>query len=266
MRRERFFDYHVHSVVSGDSRVPLEERARTAQGEHPHGISDHFPSTQLRSLDDVARYVDRARSLGLRVALEYDIGFAPPLPRTIRDSLDYLVGGLHQITVDGVAVSYDEAGSYLKRRVTEFADRARYVDGSGFGRAVMEEILRTLSVAFEAERFDILAHPTFSPLAASGEAEASYPAEWQEGLIGLCVRHGTALEVNESYRLPHAAFLRRARDAGARFSVGSDSHEALLPLLYVEEVIVDAKIESFMRDPREASGQRSLGSGSARSS
>lgn len=266
MRPERFFDFHVHSAVSGDSRVPLEERARTAAGEHPHGISDHFPSTQLRTLDDVARYVERARTLGLRVALEYDIGIAEPLPRSIRTSLDYLVGGLHQVVVDGVAVSYDDAGSYLKGRVTQFADRARYVDGSDFGRAVMEEILRTLSTSFEDERFDILAHPTFSPLAAVGDADVSYPAEWQERLIALCVRYGTALEVNESYRLPHARFLRRARDAGATFSVGSDSHEELLPLSYAQAVIGEAGIAARVRDPREPARQRSVGSGSARSS
>jgi histidinol phosphatase-like PHP family hydrolase len=266
MRPERFFDHHVHSAVSGDSLIPLEERARTATGEHPHGISDHFPSTELRSIEDVARYVERARGLGLRVALEYDIGLATPLPPSIRESLDYLVGGLHQVTVGGVEVSYDDAGAYLKRRVREFTDGARYAGGSSFAREVLEEILGVISRAFESERFDILAHPTFSPLAAVGDAEESYPAEWQERLIALCVRHETALEVNESYRLPHAAFLRRAHDAGATFSVGSDSHEALLPLHFTERMIADAGIQGRVRDPRGGARQRSVGSGSARSS
>jgi len=82
------FDHHVHGVLSGDSTVPLEERARTAHGDRPHGISEHFPSPKLQDDDDVLRYIDMAKRLGLGVGLEYDLGVAPPLRPSTRDALD----------------------------------------------------------------------------------------------------------------------------------------------------------------------------------
>lgn len=239
------FDHHVHSVVSGDSEVPLEDRARTAQvPERPHGISDHFPSPHLRDDDEVLRYVERARALGLRVALEYSLGEAPSLRPSTRDALDYLVGGLHQVRVGGVEVSFDDAGAYLKGRL-----RAFQVPRTELATSLLEGILRVVAAACEEVRLDILGHPTLSPLAAFPDPETAYPAEWQDRLFALCVRHGVALEVNESYRLPHPGFLRRARAAGATFSVGSDSHGPLLPLTFTEKAIGDAELTTRLRDP-----------------
>lgn len=256
------FDHHVHAVLSGDSVVPLEERARTAGGARPHGISEHFPSTHLHDDDDVLRYVDRARRLGLRVALEYDLGIAPPLRPSTRDALDYMVGGLHQVTVRGRQISYDDAGAYLKRRVQAYASARLFTGDDDLSRDVLETILAVLAASFEVDRIDILAHPTFSPIAALGEAEASYPAEWQERLIALCVKAAVAIEVNESYRVPHPAFVARAKACGARFSVGSDSHEELLPLDYTMTLVDSEGLGDRLLEP---SGQDVSGS-SARSS
>jgi histidinol phosphatase-like PHP family hydrolase len=242
------FDHHVHAELSGDSSVPLEERARTAREERPHGISEHFPSSRLRDDDDVLRYIERARGLGLAVALEYDIGVAPPLRASTRDALDYLVGGLHQVTIGERRISYDAAGDFLKRRAETYADASLFADEPALGRRVLEEILRALARSFERDRVDVLAHPTFSPLAALGDPEASYPREWQDRLIALCVSSRVAIELNESYRVPHRAFVERARRAGARFAVGSDSHRELVPLRYTLGLVADANIRDRLRD------------------
>lgn len=247
------FDHHVHAVLSGDSAVPLEERARTAHGPRPHGVSEHFPSRHLRSDDDVLRFAERARSLGLAPALEYDIGVAPALRPSTRDALDYLVGGVHQVTVDGREISYDAAGAFLKRRSHGFAEGGDFRRDGALARGLLEQVLRVLAASFERDRVDVLAHPTFSPLAALGEPEAAYPAEWQERLIALCVRHGVAIEVNESYRVPHRAFAERAKAAGARFAVGSDSHAELLSLDFTLALIDGSGIRERLRI-QEASG------------
>lgn len=241
------FDHHVHAVLSGDSTVPLEERARTAHGPRPHGVSEHFPSTHLRSDDDVLRFVERARSLGLAPALEYDIGVAPALRPATRDALDYLIGGVHQVTVDRREIPYDAAGAFLKRRLDRFAESGDFRSDAVLARGVLEEILRVLAASFERDRVDVLAHPTFSPLAALGDPESAYPAEWQERLIALCLRHGVALEINEEYRVPHPAFVQRAKVAGARFAVGSDSHAELRPLDFTLALIDATGVRERLR-------------------
>jgi histidinol phosphatase-like PHP family hydrolase len=248
------FDHHVHAELSGDSTVPLEERARTAHGPRPHGISEHYPSTHLHDDDDVLRYVERAKRLGLAVALEYDIGIAPPLRPSTRDALDYLVAALHQVEIGGRLISYDAAGDFLKSRTRAYADAALFADGA-LGPRVLEAILAAVGASFERDRVDILGHPTFSPLLALGDPEAAYPREWQERLIELCVRAGVALEINETYRVPHRAFVQRAAAAGARFSVGSDSHAELLPLRYTLELVRMSGVARRLRG--QAAGSRS---------
>ena len=253
------FDHHVHGALSGDSTVPLEERARTARGDRPHGISEHFPSEYLKDDDDVLQYVDRAKALGLAVALEYDIGLAPRLRASTRDALDYLVGGLHQVTVDGALLSYDASGEFIKGRSAVYADARIFTDDPTLAPKVLAAILEALEASFERDRIDVLAHPTFSPLRALGDPETLYPIEWQERFIALCVRYDVAIEVNESYRVPHAPFIERAKAAGARFAVGSDSHEALLPLRYTLDLVARTGVRERLRG-QLASGSRATSS------
>jgi len=236
------FDHHIHSTRS-DGRATLEQRARTV-AVRPHGISDHYPwRTGMRRDDDILVYLDDAAKLGLRVGIEYDLGVAPPLRRSTHDALDYVIGSVHRVEVDGVAVGYDEAGRSLKgRRASTYAEAARFTR-SGLGRRVLEAHLERVRQGILVTGIDIVGHPTFSPLAALGDPEEGYPAEWQERLIALCVEHDVALEINEAYGVPHRALLVRARERGARFAVGSDTHFELLPLDRTEAMIAAAGLE-----------------------
>jgi histidinol phosphatase-like PHP family hydrolase len=187
--------------------------------------------------DDVLRYVDEARRLGLRVGVEFDLGVAPELRDATRESLDYLIGSVHQIDVaPGEWISYDDAGAFLKGRITTFRDAKKFLDPP-LQRRILERTLEIVRVGIERDRIDILGHPTMGPLAALGDPESSYPVEYQERLIVMCVAAGVAIEVNECYGVPHRAFLERAHRLGARFSVGSDSHFTLRPLDKTMEMI-----------------------------
>ena len=246
----KLFDHHIHTERS-DGTVSLTERARSVS-LRPHGVSDHFPwPGKMRDDDDVLRYVDDAARLGLRVGLEYDLGVAPPLRPTTRASLHYVIGALHQLEVDGVRIPFDEAGAFLKGKLASFPERERFGD-SRLARRIRERMLEVVREAFERDGIDILGHGTMSPLAALGDAEGAYPAEWQEQLIQLCVDADVAIEVNEAYGVPHRQFLERAQRLGARFSVGSDTHGPLLPLDKTEAMIQAASLphERFLAGAR----------------
>lgn len=223
------FDHHIHSDRS-DGTISLADRAATVK-VRPHGISDHYPwRDKLKDDDDVLRYVADADALGLRVGLEYDLGVAPPLRETTRRSLHYMIGALHQLELSpGEWIRYDDAGAFLKGRVRSFADAARYMDDA-LARRIRERTLDVVREGIERDGIEILGHATMGPLGALGDPERGYPAEWQERLIDLCVGAGVAIEVNESYGVPHREFLLRAAARGARFAVGSDTHYALRPL------------------------------------
>ena len=246
----RLFDHHIHSERS-DGTVSLEERARTV-AVRPHGVSDHFPwREKLRNDDDVLRYIDDAARLGLRVGLEYDLGVAPPLRATTRASLHYMIGAMHQLEVDGVRIPFDDAGAFLKGKRPSFTERDRFIDDA-LARRIRDRMLEVVRESFENDGIDILGHGTMSPLAALGDPERSYPPEWQEQLIQLCLDADVAIEVNEAYGVPHREFLERALRMGARFSVGSDTHFALAPLDRTEAMIQAAALphERFLAGER----------------
>lgn len=245
------FDHHVHTDRS-DGTKTLADRAESTR-VRPHGVSDHFPWQRgMQTDDDVLRYVDDASRLGLRVGVEYDLGVAPELRATTREALDYLIGSVHQVdVVPGEWISYDDAGAFLKGRITTFRDAKKFLDPS-LQRRVLERTLEIVRVGIERDRIDILGHPTMSPLAALGDPESAYPVEYQERLIGMCVAADVAIEVNECYQVPHRAFLERAHRLGARFSVGSDSHFTIRPLDKTMEMIRAAALpeERFLQGRR----------------
>lgn len=234
------FDHHIHSSRS-DGRVSLEDRAKSV-AIRPHGVSDHYPWHDLKDDDALRRYLDDAARLGLRVGIEYDLGVAPPLPRSTRDALDYVIGSVHRVAIAGKRVGYDLAGAFLKGRMGPvYPEAGRFADAE-LQRGVLEAHLALVREGILETGIDIVGHPTFSPLAALGDPEAAYPIDWQERFIALCVSHDVAIEINEAYGVPHRRFLERAHARGARFAVGSDTHFELLPLERTEAMIAAAGV------------------------
>ena len=246
------FDHHVHSDRS-DGTVSLADRAKSV-ATRPHGVSDHYPwRDKLPNEDAVKRYIEDASRLGLRVGLEYDLGVAPPLGADTRESLHYLIGAIHQIDIDGRRIGYDDAGAFVKGRIKTFKERERFSDPA-LQRRILERTLEVVAQAIDRDRIDILGHPTFSALQALGDPERVYPEEWQERLIDLCVNGRIAIEINESYGVPHREFLVRAARAGALFSVGTDTHFEIKPLDRTDAMIAAAALDParFMAGSRLA--------------
>jgi len=76
----------------------------------------------------------------------------------------------------------------------------------------------------ERQPIDILANPTFLPEPIAGEYDALWTPARMRRIIDAAVTCRVAIEINSRYRLPGMAFLRMARDAGAKFSFGSNIH------------------------------------------
>lgn len=72
------------------------------------------------------------------------------------------------------------------------------------------------------EPIDILANPTYLP----GAIVKQYDALWTVGrvqkIIDAAVKYGVAIEISSSYCLPKLPFLKLAKQAGAKFSFGSN--------------------------------------------
>jgi hypothetical protein len=107
---------------------------------------------------------------------------------------------------------------WIPAEVGEIEDRQRFLD------LYVEKIVRVIS----SEPIDIYANPTFLPdTIAAGYAELWTPDRMSR-VIDAAVKHDVAIEINNRYRIPSEAFLTMAKQAGAKFSFGTNNSDASL--------------------------------------
>jgi len=72
------------------------------------------------------------------------------------------------------------------------------------------------------EPIDILANPTYLPAAIAKQYDQLWTEPRMQRIIDAAVKFKVALEINSGSRLPKVRFLKLAKQAGARFSFGSN--------------------------------------------
>lgn len=73
-----------------------------------------------------------------------------------------------------------------------------------------------------AEPISILAVPTFLPASLLADYERLWTAKRMSAIIEAAVKRSVALEIDCRFRVPHFHFLEAAKNAGAKFSFGSN--------------------------------------------
>jgi histidinol phosphatase-like PHP family hydrolase len=130
--------------------------------------------------------------------------------------LDYLIGSNHGFSLpDGFSLT-----PWTRSLPPAWASRPQ---------EVMELIVDTLCGMVSGMPISIAAHSTLLPpalLTIDPNVLAWWTEEREARFIDAAIRGRVAIEISNRYRLPHARFLVRAREAGARFTLGSDGHQA----------------------------------------
>lgn len=213
-------DLHVHTAMS-DGDLPLDEVVAVARERGVEvGIADHVSTRNLRrfiaSRDALDRYLHRLDGAPVFRSGEFcwcDDLWAT-LPPEVLERFDYRIGSNHGFWLpDGSMASpwWQTLPAPWDRRTDELLDVMV---------ANLCDLVRTMPI-------QIVAHSTLLPQALY-ERERDPEAWWTEAredrFIEAAVAAGVAIEISNRYRLPHDRFLRKAREAGARFSLGSDGH------------------------------------------
>ena len=73
------------------------------------------------------------------------------------------------------------------------------------------------------EPIDILANPTLLPVSMQEDHDALWTPERMQTIIAAAAQYGVAMEINSRFRLPRMPFLKRAKEAGVKFSFGSNT-------------------------------------------
>lgn len=213
-------DLHAHTDMS-DGDLPLHEVAAIARALGVQiGIADHIstrnPARFVSDAAGVRRYLAALDGEGVLRAGEFcwcDTLWSD-LPRGLLDQFDYRIGSNHGFWLpDGTTASPWWA------RLPAPWDRCP--------NELMEIMVLNLCDLVRTMPVDIVAHSTLLPpalLEVEGDLHAWWTEEREDRFVEAVAESGVAIEISNRYRLPHDRLLVKAREAGARFSLGSDGH------------------------------------------
>ena len=88
----------------------------------------------------------------------------------------------------------------------------------------MDRYLDFYVKVLENEKVNILANPTFLPVCLAPEYYKLWTEKRMETVIRYAVKNNVALEINSVYQYPKVPFIKMAKQAGAKFTIGSNGH------------------------------------------
>lgn len=106
--------------------------------------------------------------------------------------------------------------TWIKEEVGEIADPQRFMD----------MLVTRIQGIFRSEPVDIYANPTFLPDVIAANYESLWTRERMEKVVEALARNGVAMELNNRYKLPNAAFVKMAKSAGVKFSFGTNNTDS----------------------------------------
>jgi hypothetical protein len=108
----------------------------------------------------------------------------------------------------------------------------------------MDQLVEKIVYVMENEPIDLYVNSTFLPAVLQPEYDALWTEERMDKVINAAVANDVAIEINARYKIPSAAFIKRAKAAGAKFSMGTNNTGNELGTLdYALEMIEECGLE-----------------------
>jgi histidinol phosphatase-like PHP family hydrolase len=87
----------------------------------------------------------------------------------------------------------------------------------------MDELVGKIESVVSQEPVDIHVNPTFLPDVIAKKYDELWTDVRIERFVNVLAKNGVALEINSRYRLPSEKILRKAKDAGVKFTFGTNN-------------------------------------------
>jgi len=218
-----FLDCHNHTAEWSDGRQSVEEILQRAKEEGVRvGLSDHTGlGDYLNSNDRLLAYADFLSQYPVARGLEMDLGRSFEVAPETRKKFDHMIGSVHGLEISGVRVGFGNLIKFLKGGYPDYNPLPQIKDVGLFLKAHLE----VLRKEYGGQQYDILGHCTMLPLLALGKPEEVFPEWWEEELVNILLMHNVAMEISNRWVTPYGRLMKKAVDAGVKFSVGSDGHD-----------------------------------------
>jgi histidinol phosphatase-like PHP family hydrolase len=90
----------------------------------------------------------------------------------------------------------------------------------------MNYLVRTIVNIMNEEPINIYVNPTFLPEQMAGRYDIFWTNERMDKVIQAAKMNNIAIEINNRYRIPSSEFIKRAKDAGVKFTVGTNNMDS----------------------------------------
>jgi len=108
----------------------------------------------------------------------------------------------------------------------------------------MNQLVGKIVGIMESEPINIYVNSTFLPDTLQPEYDALWTPERMDKVINAAVANNIAIEINARYKIPSATFIKRAKAAGAKFSMGTNNVDKDLGTLdYAIQMIEECGLE-----------------------
>ena len=218
-----YLDCHNHTAEWSDGRQSIEQVLERSKAEGVRvGLADHAGLGEyLNSNDRLLAYGDFLSQYPVARGLEMDLGRSFTLSPETRSKFDYMIGSVHGIELHGLRMGFAPLIKFLKGGLPDYNPTLQVKDWDHFFNTHLEVLERE----YQTQKYDILGHCTMLPALVLGKPEEAFPEWWEERLIHILLMYGVAMEVSNRWLTPYERLMKKAVDAGVRFSVGSDGHE-----------------------------------------
>ena len=200
-------DYHVHP----NRNLTIEDAVANFKSLNmKFGIVEH-PGRRTNIFDDASlhSYIQKIHSFNVIAGLQ------PLQPNWHERFSSEAISKLDYVIMDALEIP-DGKGNYEKIWEQRFV----LYNKSTFMDRYMDFHIEVL----ENGKADILANPTLLPICLAPEYYTLWTENRMDKIIQCAVKNNVALEINSVYQYPKSPFIQMAKEAGAKFSFGSNGH------------------------------------------
>jgi hypothetical protein len=90
-------------------------------------------------------------------------------------------------------------------------------------QAFMDTLVDRATTIFRNEPIDLYVNPTFLPEVIRVDYDRLWTPARMKAIVDGLAANGIAMEINNRYRIPSAAFIRLAKQAGVKFACGTNN-------------------------------------------
>ena len=147
------------------------------------------------------------------------------------------------------------------RRMRLWIPEETFVDNE---QKFMDMLVGKIEAEMSQEPVDIYVNPTYLPETLAAKYDELWTPERMDRVIKMLVDNDIALEINSRFRIPSLAFVKRAKDAGVKFTFGTNNagNTDLGRLEYSLKIMKEAGIKAQdMFIPRSAGDKKVMKKG-----